>query len=823
MPALPAVVALLDGLRAVARGRGVDAEAVFEEAQEEERAYAAAAVAHRAAGGEDVGGDADVLLADDPQGLDERDALRPERVDLLVVGDALRLAHQANLLGLGLARGEYVVRLAVGLRLALLGAARGDFDADRRRHKVFLVVGVGAGLLKLYALLLGLALRVVHVLALLGENLLGLRLHQLFGKVYVADEDVDHVHVVLEEVRADAGLGALLLLVAVLQVRHRRRLGRLVAEDGVDERVHDVLYEPVDAANLRDHEGRVLRLDAEDDAHFELHREAVFRDDLERVERVRRVARSPLDRLVGRRDDDGRDGERVDVVAAGADDRLLYAAEALGDDVRLVRALVEPLVGGVGRHQVLLDLGLRAVLVVELVEAGDGVRDVQLLLALHARAHFICHLAAHVLAGVFADVRDDDGDLARLDLAGLFGDDLEDERVDVVGAGQKYVLLRAALAAAADELVAVGEVVVPLDGGGDVVARVERRAVEGLDESDLILVNHGRVEEAHEEESGLRVAALDGDALRVYAVGAGGEYLDLRPLLPAAGDERLGVLKVLVTVDGLAVQAAGVERVAVRRGEDADLARRNHRRLRDGDAEQVRVYRPEPRRERPQLYALDAAALDEGDGVLEVVVGVLRAVEREVASGLHRLAVNRLDDAQLVRPHLDERHLAYDFLEGPLDEVQAGLEHVGLYADLALGGDDAARRHLRAEVAPLFDRYLARADVDEPAAHDGHEDDERREGEQGEHHVVEHFVVHCLSFCAASPAGAGLPKGVGRRRRSESASERRTCASFCLSWKPAPERRASEDRSQYSASKSARSSSELESARRSSSRARSTA
>src|ERR1700755_2168150 len=147
---------LLHGLRAVAGGRGVDAEAVLEEAQEEERAYAAAAVAGAvAAGGQDVRGDADVLVADDLQGLDERDALRAERVDLLVVCDALRLAHQSNLLGLGLARGEYVVRLALGLRLALLGAARGDFDADGRRHEVFLVVGVGARLLKLNALLLG--------------------------------------------------------------------------------------------------------------------------------------------------------------------------------------------------------------------------------------------------------------------------------------------------------------------------------------------------------------------------------------------------------------------------------------------------------------------------------------------------------------------------------------------------------------------------------------------------------------------------------------------------------------------------------------------
>src|ERR1044072_22756 len=144
---------LLERLRGVTGRSAVNAEAVFEEAEQEQRADAAAAVAGAvAAGGEDVRGDADVLVADDLEGLDERDALRAERVDLLVVCDALRLAHQSNLLGLCLARGEYVVRLALGLGLALLGAARRDFDADRRRHQVLLVVGVRACLLQLDAL-----------------------------------------------------------------------------------------------------------------------------------------------------------------------------------------------------------------------------------------------------------------------------------------------------------------------------------------------------------------------------------------------------------------------------------------------------------------------------------------------------------------------------------------------------------------------------------------------------------------------------------------------------------------------------------------------
>ncbi len=110
---------------------------------------------------------------------------------------------------------------------------------------------------------------------------------------------------------------------------------------------------------------------------------------------------------------------------------------------------------------------------------------------------------------------------------------------------------------------------------------------------------------------------------------------------------------------------------------------------------------------------------------------VLRAVGGEDAPGRHRLAVDGFEDTQLVRPDLDERDFAHDALERPLDEVQAGLEHVGLYADLALGGDDAPRRHLRAEVAALLDGDFARADVDEHASEDDEQEDEadRDEGD----------------------------------------------------------------------------------------------
>lgn len=45
---------------------------------------------------------------------------------------------------------------------------------------------------------------------------------QLLQQPDVADEDVDHVHVILEQVAAHEGFGAPLLFVTVLQVGHRR-------------------------------------------------------------------------------------------------------------------------------------------------------------------------------------------------------------------------------------------------------------------------------------------------------------------------------------------------------------------------------------------------------------------------------------------------------------------------------------------------------------------------------------------------------------------------------------------------------------------------
>ena len=94
-------------------------------------------------------------------------------------------------------------------------------------------------------------------------------------------------------------------------------------------------------------------------------------------------------------------------------------------------------------------------------------------------------------------------------------------------------------------------------------------------------------------------------------------------------------------------------------------------------------------------------------------MGILRAVGGKNSSWRHRLAIDRFDDAHLVGANLNQGKLADDLLEGPLDQMKSGLEHIGLYADFAFGCHDAAWRHLRAQVAALFDRDLTRADVDQ--------------------------------------------------------------------------------------------------------------
>ena len=128
------------------------------------------------------------------------------------------------------------------------------------------------------------------------------------------------------------------------------------------------------------------------------------------------------------------------------------------------------------------------------------------------------------------------------------------------------------------------------------------------------------------------------------------------------------------------------------------------------------------RRQRTQLNTFHAAAFDERDRILEVVMCILRAVWREDAARRHRLTVDRFDNSHFVGANLDQRHFAHDFFKRKLDQVQAGFQHVGLNTNFAFSGYHSSRRHFCAEVSSFFDRDFARADVDEDALHDDEEE-----------------------------------------------------------------------------------------------------
>src|ERR1043165_3354379 len=97
--------------------------------------------------------------------------------------------------------------------------------------------------------------------------------------------------------------------------------------------------------------------------------------------------------------------------------------------------------------------------------------------------------------------------------------------------------------------------------------------------------------------------------------------------------------------------------------------------------------------------------------------------------------------------------------------MEAGLQDIGLDGDLALGGDEASGRHVRSEVAALFDGDPARADVDEPAPQqdDGHDEDDEADDEVGQE--LKLWVVHGLSFCAGSSSVSPAANAGAARRR----------------------------------------------------------
>src|ERR1051326_6739997 len=127
--------------------------------------------------------------------------------------------------------------------------------------------------------------------------------------------------------------------------------------------------------------------------------------------------------------------------------------------------------------------------------------------------------------------------------------------------------------------------------------------------------------------------------------------------------------------------------------------------------------------------------------------------------------------------------------------MQARLEHIGLNADLAFGCHNAARRHFCAEIAPLFDCNLARANVDQNAAQDDQEQGERDHSaneEKDQTHAIS--VVHSYPLLLAK--GQKLSYSLDARRAA-AASSRRTLTSIRFKIKPAPERFASEASIQY--------------------------
>src|SRR5206468_1939950 len=100
-------------------------------------------------------------------------------------------------------------------------------------------------------------------------------------------------------------------------------------------------------------------------------------------------------------------------------------------------------------------------------------------------------------------------------------------------------------------------------------------------------------------------------------------------LLAAAEYELFRILKVAMAIDSLGEQPAGIEWRAVGGIHDANMPMGNHRRFCNGNAKQIGMDRPQAWRQRSHLYSLDASLLDESDRILEVVMGILRAIRRE--------------------------------------------------------------------------------------------------------------------------------------------------------------------------------------------------
>ena len=206
--------------------------------------------------------------------------------------------------------------------------------------------------------------------------------------------------------------------------------------------------------------------------------------------------------MIRRWNNDRRNRQGVDIVTSRANHGFLDPAITFGHDIGFVGALVEPPISRVAAHQFSLDFFR-----VGLVQMFRRLGRLFLLFALHSLAYFGGHLAANVIRRIFAGVRDNHRDFARLNLFRRLENHFEKQRVNVVGAGQQDVFLRTALAFAVDELMAILKVVVARNGFGHIVTRIQRRAIQSFDQTDLVFADHCGVIQSDGKQTRFRFRA----------------------------------------------------------------------------------------------------------------------------------------------------------------------------------------------------------------------------------------------------------------------------------------------------------------------------
>ena len=131
------------------------------------------------------------------------------------------------------------------------------------------------------------------------------------------------------------------------------------------------------------------------------------------------------------------------------------------------------------------------------------------------------------------------------------------------------------VAALADELVTILEIVVPRKRLSDVVARIERRAVQSFNKTDPVLIDDSCFEEPHVEQARLRFAGtFDRSGLHQDAIDARCQDVDLWSFLPAGSNELFGVLEITMVGDRLTKQAPRIKWTTVRCSDYTNFALR---------------------------------------------------------------------------------------------------------------------------------------------------------------------------------------------------------------------------------------------------------